>query len=129
MRLIRKLYVAGSFLEKNIVNAIERRLAKEGFGITSTWIRHAGTENPVELEEQALIDARGISIADALVVVLPGRYSTASEIGLAIGFKKPVVLLGKKDDRNLFFYHPLVTAYPDIESLIEGLKQNNARTL
>lgn len=115
--------MAGSFLEKDLVREVEEKLMYRGFFITSTWINHAGSENPDELTEQALIDERGILLADALVVVLPGRYSTASEIGLAIGLKKPVFLLGKKDFRNLFFFHPLVAAYYNLGYLIDALKE------
>ncbi len=115
-----KIFVCGSFLNKKEVRIVEDTLRKEGYEITSHWVEHEGSEDPNVLEEQSLVDEFGIREAHVVVVVWPGRNSTTSEIGIAIGCGKPVFIRNGKDLHyldNLYYNHPLVHIVFDMEEL------------
>jgi len=113
---MRKLYVAASFLDKEIVKTTEAFLQKEGFEITSEWVNHPGTDDLTDLECEAEEDVADAILCDTMIVLMPGRLGTHVEIGIALGLGKTVVLVGEVDQTKCVYYnHPNVWVCGDIK--------------
>lgn len=66
-------------------------------------------------------DADGVESSDALVLVAgPDRYSGGKfvEVGIALGMRKLVVVIGRRE--NMLLWHPSVMATDD-PRLVDGL--------
>lgn len=112
-------YIACSYLDRNLYDWIAAEATKLGFSITYRWPDYdppaGGAERHAHRKEQAKAEHEGIEMADVLIVGLPGRYGTATEIGIAIANEIPVVLFGSLerdevtgDPVNIFLDHPCV---------------------
>jgi hypothetical protein len=122
------IYVAGH--EQLACRYVASRLKQDGFQVTSTWLEKpfCSTDTKVILEpgytqdEVADRDAFEVLNSNGLVLVNIGEAGPGGkfiETGIAIGTGKRVFLLGERT--NLLLFHPLVSAYPDIDHLCRGL--------
>ncbi len=116
-----KIFVASSFLNKKETRKVIRTLRKAGHEITVDWTLKKNCKQALQV--QAEVDAEGVSNADVLVVLWPGRSGTITEVGIAIGIKNPVYILGELDVYNIYWHHSLVKRVPTISHLIEELKE------
>jgi len=102
-------------------------LAAGGVGCTSRWLDIAATglraiESDATNERAALVDVVDIMAADLFVLYSPkaehgtGRGGRHVETGIAIAARKPIILVGERE--NIFHWHPSVVVFPDIETLI-----------
>ena len=110
-------YVASRFDNKSEVNVIQATLQAAGYILTYDWTLHEGTDDKNK-REYGIADTAGVRQADFLVVCWPGRTGTKIEIGIALGQKIPVFILGcpegptKMEDNghgvSVFWHHPLI---------------------
>jgi hypothetical protein len=109
-----KLYVATSFLNAPMAEKVMEQLRAAGCVITYDWTPYAKAECltlvPGDLEAIALAEVNGVSAAEALVFLAPGRLGAHTELGVALGLGIPVVLVGTAEQRGecVFHHHPLV---------------------
>lgn len=122
------VYVASSFLNKEGARKIQYLLKQNGHRITADWTIHDPTKSIDRLKIETLTDMRGIVLADVLVIVWPGRYTTSTELGIALGIGIPVLVLGPLDvltqarvETHLFLNHPLVEFVETEEKLLDRL--------
>lgn len=104
-----RLFVASSYLNRKVAQDVQRLLVTVGHSITFDWTQPEDLSVPGASTEKALADARGVVLAEAVVVVWPGRLGTATEIGIAIGCGIPIYILGKPNRPSIYWNHPLVT--------------------
>jgi hypothetical protein len=65
--------------------------------------------------------------ADFLVLLMPARYGSHVEFGVALALDKPIYIItgGHQFEEKSFYYLPLVSRYEDLQQLIGGM--NNGR--
>ena len=87
-----KIYLAGGYSSKHHIRGMGKWLQTQVNGIefTSRWLEDTKIEN---LRDRAHTDYGGIDDADILVASHPYGYGTSSEMGYALGSKKPVIYL------------------------------------
>lgn len=106
------------------------RLFKEAkINISYEWMTHGSLHeaSPEQRAEFAKKEVEGARTCDILVAILPGGRGTHCEIGVALGLKKPVILVvedegfieGAEGYFCLFYYHPLVRWVRSIEQAVE----------
>lgn len=117
-----KLFVASSYLNKAEARKVMRKLKAAGHTITFDWTRKERVSTTAQKAAKAQADAQGVWDADALVVVWPGRYGTATEIGIAIAAGISVFVVGEPDVPSIYWFHSSVTTGWTVEQIIETLE-------
>ena len=136
-----RIYVAGKWQEKSQVKQVQIALVNAGHEITHDWTIHEmgahepkqdtdvliGTHwyDPEELARQALGDLRGVQTAEAIVIcaINPHKYSgTLTEMGIALGCGRRVLIIGEHIDSNIFTWLPEVKVYPSLAEVIDALQ-------
>jgi len=114
-----KAYIACSYVDRDLYEHIYSIVTGLGIEVTYRWVDHepppSGAERHMHRREQSESEINGVCAADILIVGLPGRFGTATEIGVALANEIPVILFGKLDrdfvtgdPANIFLDHPLV---------------------
>ncbi len=126
-----RVYVAASFEQRDEVRKMYDRLREAGHSITADWTTHSeitSLESPAEREElkrqYAIEDTEGVTSATVYVLMIGERKSTGAhiELGVALGAGiKRICLVGTPDGSQLFYSHPAITTFPDIDSFLESL--------
>ncbi len=135
-----RIYVAGKWQEKAQVKQVQLALMAVGHTITHDWTVHEmgahesqldtdvliGTHwyDPEELANQARGDLRGVMQAEAIVIcaINPHKYSgTLTEMGIALGCGRRVLIIGDNIDGNIFTWLPEVKVYPSVAEVIDAL--------
>ncbi len=98
------------------------RLKAAGHTITFDWTRDERRRGRKFRQWKAEQDANGVMNADVLVVLLPGRYGTHTETGVAIGVGIPVYVLGLPDTESIYWDHPLVHVVASEKELLKILE-------
>ena len=149
-----KIYVAGKWGnsdEMRAINAIQALLVAHGHTITHDWTRVEGDKVTADTMVSdarrefrarcATLDVDGVVAADALVVLMtdctyPYR-GTFTEIGVALGLKKRILLIAPRELRigegvkppalfaatNCFFEHPSIEHVDTVEDVICALNE------
>lgn len=117
-----KYYLATKVENWAMANEIADNLETAGWVQTYRWTSHGSNGNVENLglsvkKEVAELEVKGVLAADVLVVLAPGGRGTHTEIGVALGAGKPVIIWAEreKDFRSsdgqitTFYYHSLVT--------------------
>ncbi len=136
-----RIYVAGKWQEKSQVKQVQIALVNVGHEITHDWTIHEmgahesqqdtdvqiGTHwyDPDELAHQALGDLRGVQTCEAIVIcaINPHKYSgTLTEMGIALGCGRRVLIIGDCIDGNIFTWLPEVKVYPSLAEVIDALR-------
>ena len=129
-----RAYIACSYVDRELYERIYAIVTGLGLSVTYRWVDYepppSGKERHEHRREQTQAEVDGVASADILIVGLPGRYGTATEIGVALASEIPIVLFGKldrdfvtKDPANIFLDHPLVLFHSeDEEDLTEDIK-------
>lgn len=113
-----KIYVAGAFTNKRRVRVVMQRLQDAGHEIVGDWTVHKTTRNQHILAREVMKDWHGVLDADLLVILWPGRWNTPVEMGIALGAKKLVYVIGKPNVlETIYMLHPLVTIVPSVNDL------------
>lgn len=115
-----KYYIATSLMRMEAHNNVRNDLKKLGHDITYDWTLHGSVKETTKerLREVAISQFEGIESADFLLVLLPGRSGTHTELGYAIASKKKIFihsedpLLFELGTQTIAFYH-----HPDVTCL------------
>lgn len=126
-----RIYVAASFEQRNDARSLHEVLRKAGHTITADWTAHKEinslkTENEREnLKRQyAIEDTDGVKTATIYVLLLGDRKSFGAhiELGIALGANlKRICIIGRPDKSQLFYSHPAITIYPNINEFVKSL--------
>ena len=106
------VYIAGRSEDQAIAKTLRDRLAKHGISCTSSWL-NGFIDDHKRAATICLID---IARADAVVIVndekvhRTGTGGRHTEVGIAIGTGKPVVVIGARE--NVFHHLDLVRCVP-----------------
>ena len=99
-----KTYLGASHHELERAREVMTFLELAGHTITYDWTQ--AFKDPVkDYLKYARADIAGVYSADVVVLLFenPHPYrGTHTELGLAIAFRKPVIILGKEADKNIF---------------------------
>lgn len=132
-----KVYVAARFDQKLEVVEVYDRLRSAGFVISRDWTRHACIPFKIETGKKvyrsnpdlariySIEDIQGVIDADYFILLanIPNGQGKFIELGAAISLKKICYVFlpkGRKD--CLFYYHPSVEIYDNIESMIQNMR-------
>jgi len=137
----RRFYVATQLERAAFQRRLASVLSSRGWELTYDWAVHGSvqSEGPDRIREVALAESKGVAEADVVVVLLPGARGTHTELGMAIGLGKPIVLHAEDEPGFLaqygrtcgFYHHPLVrrvqgpweTSIASIVEAMEGAKK------
>jgi hypothetical protein len=106
------VYIAGRSEDQAVAKQLRDRLAQHDIGCTSTWL-DGFIDN---LKKAALLCLTDIARADVVVMVNPpkvhksGTGGRHTEVGIAIGTGKGVVIVGARE--NVFHHLDLVRCVP-----------------
>ena len=136
------VYVAGGWAFRHKVKSVMDELRGNSlFRVISGWVeRENGANSPDDLADDALHDIDEVTEAEVVLAVMDDpKYAyrgTFTEIGCALGQKKPVMILcpgtsEKKDDgsysyshycqTNVFYHHKLVKHVSTVEEAVAEL--------
>lgn len=119
-----KIFVASAWINRKKAHALMLRLKKKGHKITYDW-----TQQSQLSPGAANRDATGVTNAEVVVVLWPGRFGTATEMGMAIAQHKTVLVVGKVNRRkSVYFFHPCVKFVADAAELEENLAAREQAT-
>ena len=111
----RQAYIASGLANASKARDVRRVLENCGWGLTYDWTQHGLIEAKYIRPLFAVAETNGVRRADVLITVLPGGRGTHTELGIALGLSKPVILyapdpglLEGNHGACLFYFHPLV---------------------
>lgn len=125
-----RVYLAMPWKDREKAPEIAKALETVGHTITWKWwgvseVGESEEARSVEtLREQATNDVRGVLRADVVIVVNSAKSEgKATEQGVAIADRKPILIVGKRGEHsaNVFHYLPNVKFFDTIEQIIEFL--------
>jgi len=120
------VYVAGSFLEKVLVHDLILKLRRLGYHVSYDWTKHKPTTDVARLRIEARKDHGGIEVAHVFILLWPGRYSAATEFGIALTLEKPIIIYDPdirfNYEHNLFFVDPSVEVVHTMDALDLALR-------
>lgn len=128
---MKTVYVAARFAKKDEVREIFLKLESLGYVPSEDWTQHKlikpYVNNPKLSEEYAVVDINGAKNAD-LFILISDEAGTGmhTELGAAIAnnidYKKPdIYVIGLRNARSAFFYHPTVKRRLTIDEVIEEI--------
>ncbi len=104
-----RFYTASGFENKELVQYVSALLTQKGFIHTYDWTRNDRADTFEKLQSIGEYEKEGVKTADFLVALLPGGKGTHIEIGMAIGFGKPVYIYSEapisEPTHSCTFYH------------------------
>ena len=117
-----KFYVASGVPNAEKVNLAARALERAGHERTSDWSRHGdvSAESYARKSEVARLEAQAVMDAELVVLLLPGRFGTHAELGVALSTSrnKRVLLWSETPDPFdgtsgfcVFYHHPAVERF------------------
>lgn len=103
-----KFYCATSFAAKDVQRAVVRLMGSRGHEQTFDWTGASWDLAPVDEADRrewyrraGELDRNGVTEADRVLAILPGRFGMHVEIGLALGAGVPVVLFARPEDLSV----------------------------
>jgi len=95
-----KFYIASKLENAEIVKRVAEVLKSAGHVHTYDWTEHGSVENegPARIAEVAEKERSGVTAADMVIVILPGGRGTHTELGIALGREKPIIICAETDD-------------------------------
>lgn len=124
-----KFYIATSLQNVEAHRELHQTLKARGHILTYDWTVH-GSVRETSHERLRVVAERelwGVSEADFVVGLLPGRRGTHFELGFACGTRTPVYLIGPDNlfrvgpDTCAFYHLPEMQVVRDVESLLAAL--------
>lgn len=120
-----KIYVAAH--SQDDARKVAEKLSEAGHEITSTWLQKdfSRTSSYTEFQREQIAnkDAHEVMNSDALVLLaspyrVPGGKFV--EVGVALGLRKPIYLLGHRE--NMLMWHYLVQQFNSVEDMLKVVK-------
>lgn len=122
----RKVYIAASYTNIAAAKKLGEDLKLMGFEILSFW--HVDGKSPVDSDyhssSRAMRDYQQIKHCDLFIELIGDHGSRGGrhcELGLAIAWKKDIMLVGVSDD-CIFTWLPWLAKYKNIDALMLRLK-------
>ena len=117
-----KFYVASGVPNAERVNQAAQVLAANGHQRTYDWTKHGdvSAESPERKREVAKTEAQAVIDAELVALLLPGRFGTHAELGVALSTSrnKRVLLWSETPDPFdgtsgfcVFYHHPAVERF------------------
>lgn len=117
-----KFYVASGVPNAERVNEAAQVLAARGHERTYDWTKHGdvSAESPERKREVAMTEAQAVQGAELVALLLPGRFGTHAELGIAIAScaNKRILLWSESsapfDGEQgfcVFYHHPAVERF------------------
>lgn len=109
-----RIYIAAGLHQATLANAAAQFVRRSGCAVTSEWtgsydaIRKGLAAGRTRIEIIAADAVHGAQQCDAMIVLLPGGSGTHIELGIALGLRKPVAIIGDLDPFVTFYMHPSV---------------------
>ncbi len=129
-----KFYVASGVSNAEKVNQAAAALAAAGHKRTYDWTGHGDVSknSPERKREVAAYESRGVIEAELVVLLLPGRFGTHAELGMALATaeNKRILLWSEtsapfdgSEGFCVFYHHPAVERVVcPFNELLERLK-------
>lgn len=117
-----KFYVASGVPNAEKVNLAAAALTAAGHSRTYDWTRHGDVSKttPERKREVAALEAKGVTDAELVVLLLPGRFGTHAELGIALATaaNKRILLWSKSsapfdgtEGFCVFYHHPMIERF------------------
>ena len=109
-----RVYVAAKSEEAPRARALMTALESRGHVVTHDWTRESaeGLDGPARIEylrRCAFADVEGVVSADALVIIChPKGSGQYTELGIAIGLGKPIIVMDRARSSNIFLNLPII---------------------
>ena len=122
------IYLAGPWIERKAVKTVANLFQERGFSLTSAWYdSQEDTLQEGDFQIQADKDCRQLLAANVFVVLNWGvSEGKATELGLALAWDKPCIVLGPRNSSNIFHYLPEVFHAPTFEMAVKELTRLQA---
>ncbi len=121
---MKKVYVGSSLHNVEAVRRIQARFAAIGVGITYDWTIAGQITDPAELRRVGDLEMAGVRDCDLFFMMQPARNGTHCELGMALAWWKPIVLLEEtKVEQKTFYYNPSVYRFEDEETAFAFAKE------
>ncbi len=129
-----KFYVASGVTNAEKVNRAAGVLTASGHTRTYDWTKHGDVSKtpPERKREVAALESRGVAEAELVVLLLPGRFGTHAELGIALatGGNKRILLWSETsapfdgtEGFCVFYHHPAVERFVcPFETFLDLLK-------
>lgn len=123
-----RIYVAAPWKDRNLAANIAADLEYCGYIITQKWWIFEGEEENTSWDFKKLcatLDAAGVRTADAVVMLNTQKSEgKAVEMGLAIAYQIPIVIIGDKEKRgNIFQTMDCCHWVPDVTTALKTLEK------
>lgn len=112
-----RVYVATKLERAEVARTVIEAFRARGHEVTYDWTTHGSVwrEGPDRIREVSRAEVKGVTSADVVIVCLPGGRGTHAELGIAIGFGVPVILVSAEDpmtgpDTCAFYHHDAIRA-------------------
>ena len=122
-----KVYIAAPWESKEAAKAARAKFIEAGFIVTSRWLDVEIAPNATEAEliiqkqEEAQHDVQDVFDADSLVLLnISKSEGKAVEMGLAIAWKRPVIIVGEPTN---IFHHLPIPKVKDVDAAISQLQE------
>jgi nucleoside 2-deoxyribosyltransferase len=120
------LYVASAWTNQENAQALIDGLARAGHEITRDWTREETGKD--RHAEYAQADVLGVRDCEAFILLNhPDGRGACTELGLALAFGKPVYVLDKDKQFNIFLYLKEVVPCQSLEELMLRLVRQSGR--
>lgn len=104
-----RIYIATSLSQAHRHRILKKQIEDAGHILTYDWSIHGSVmaKNDETKRIVAENEAAGVMEADITIAILPGGRGTHTEIGIALGAGKDVILIGhmESDGYECIFYH------------------------
>jgi nucleoside 2-deoxyribosyltransferase len=125
----KKIYLAGPWIDRDMMPSIANTLEQNGHTITHKWWQYEGKGEEFETEafmrSCAVKDYRGVVDCDVVLVYNSAKSEgKAVEQGIALAFEKRIVLWtpGEMPSSNIFYH---MHNYRHVKTIDEALKEIN----
>ena len=124
------VYIASSLDNSASVAKAAEFFESHGYQITYKWHEHGRIEDESKLAEIGKLEYQGVVDADFLVLLMPARYGSHVEFGIALALNKPIYIItgGHEFEEKSFYHLPLVSRYEDLQQLIGGVDNGRKYT-
>lgn len=119
-----KFYVASKWQDRELVQQVQQELISRGHEITLDWTTHVDPKEDSVLQEWALRDVEGAASCNTYIGLFVNNHvytGALVEMGIALGMGNRVWIVGSVIDSCIFMNHPLVTKFPDVETMLKIL--------
>lgn len=125
------IYVAGKTDDWERVRRIQEAVCSEGHCITHDWtakIEEDGEDVGLKADERSRAewaddDKTGVRQAQLVIVCVDfeGLSGTLIELGMALAYEIPVIVVGEPERNSIFFSDPIITRVPHEDDVVPAL--------